>query len=188
MTQETINLLIGGGIAIVASSLGAALGYWFQTRNETRKRKWELEDRRYNEARDILKQRVKQAEEYVTQYFQMAIDIYNLENDLLTISRHTVSEIEKESDSFISKIRSQTNKLLQLSSWVYAIGESKLENSAFQLSDLVQSEFRYFEGFTAKWRTRELDKDAEGARLQKFKNNARDYYLIFAQTQAHLTR
>lgn len=83
MTPETINLLIGGGIAIAASILTAIISHIFQARRENQKhlwelddkeqqREWELKDRWRNEGREIYLKRIYQIEEYGTNIVKWA--------------------------------------------------------------------------------------------------------------------
>jgi len=83
MSQETINLLIGGLIGILGSLGATWLNFHYIELQENKKRNWELIDRKHIEKREIIKQRVEQTENYFTKYLQFAKDMINYENEFL---------------------------------------------------------------------------------------------------------
>ena len=68
MSSETLNLLLGAGIALLSSLVTAIITHSLQMKREKRKRAWDLEDHRRNQRSEILKERIAQAEAWVESY------------------------------------------------------------------------------------------------------------------------
>ncbi len=67
MTQDTLNIILGASIALIATTLTTLITYIFQTISEQRKRKWQLDDLFREERKNILLKRFDQTEFYITE-------------------------------------------------------------------------------------------------------------------------
>jgi hypothetical protein len=83
MDLATRNLLLGAAIALVSTLLSTGLAYFLQQRDARRKRKWEIEDRKYNEQRQIYLHRLDQIEEYARIVVRSELEIREGIKDLL---------------------------------------------------------------------------------------------------------
>jgi hypothetical protein len=75
MTQDTINLILGASIAFIASALTSIISYIFQSKNEQKKREWQLEDLSRQERKIIFEKRFDQIELFVTEYMKWGYHI-----------------------------------------------------------------------------------------------------------------
>lgn len=63
MSQETLNILIGAGIAILSSLIASILTFIFQSVDAKRKRVWQFEDAELQQVRLVKEKRIEQIEE-----------------------------------------------------------------------------------------------------------------------------
>lgn len=63
MTPETFNLIIGWALGLIPAALTVLLGYWLQKKNEHRKRK-----------REVLDRRLDQVEKYADLYLELILE------------------------------------------------------------------------------------------------------------------
>jgi hypothetical protein len=73
MDLNTINLIIGGGIAIISSSLASILTNMFQSQDSAKKRKWELADKLTDKKFKMQMDRIDQTETLVIEIYNNAI-------------------------------------------------------------------------------------------------------------------
>lgn len=67
-----LNTIIGAVIAIISSSIALWIMHIFNIKEANNKRKWELEDEKRNNRKEIYFQRLNQLEEYFKYYGKMA--------------------------------------------------------------------------------------------------------------------
>lgn len=82
------NLVIGAGIAIISSSIGAALTYYFQTLDANKKRRWELDDKVTEKTQKSLLDRINLIESLI-------LDIYNCANKTIDQVGQFAGELNK---------------------------------------------------------------------------------------------
>jgi hypothetical protein len=74
MDLNTLNLIIGGSIALVASASTSFLNFLFQNHDSNKKRNWELEDKKREKSQKILLERIDQTEILVTGIIKWVIE------------------------------------------------------------------------------------------------------------------
>ncbi len=83
MDLNTLNLIIGGSIALVASASTSFLNFLFQNHDSNKKRNWELEDKKREKSQKILLERIDQTEILVTGIIKWVIEqMQEIENFL----------------------------------------------------------------------------------------------------------
>lgn len=90
MTPEAINLIIGGAISVasicltsIVTLLAAWIAYYFQKKNDERKREWEIEDKKTNRHVAITDMRIKDAKDFLDIYINIIDNITNLEGSIM---------------------------------------------------------------------------------------------------------
>ena len=92
-----LNTIIGAGIAIISSSVTALLAFIVNTIEAKRKRKWELEDEKRNNTKEIYLQRLNQLEVLIQDYGKL----FSIKNSMIKMST-TKDDIllEEQSEKF----------------------------------------------------------------------------------------
>ena len=76
MDKETLNLLIGGGIGFLASFLITIVTFIYQSYDRTKKRGWDLEDRRQENKQGVISKRLDQIELEAVNIIEWANNIF----------------------------------------------------------------------------------------------------------------
>jgi hypothetical protein len=155
--------LFGTLIGIGGSLLVTWLSHRYETKREKQKREEELEDIKHSEKREVLENRIKQAEEHAKKRFQVAQEISEIGFQM--IKSPFAAEGVNNIDQPIKNIHSLT-KDTAISAVVFlAIGDDKLDEEEERFQTALNSAFEYYFELDKKWKDGNIDKEKEQALL-----------------------
>jgi hypothetical protein len=181
--SDIIKVLIGGGIVLVTSLVTGYFTYLLQARKDKQnriweeedkeqKRLWELEDRKYAEKKNVLKNRINQAEEITNQYFQYAQSIYDMEFNAINPQYIHAFESPDEMSTNLVTYHKNQHKLIAIFS---SIGDADLMEYVVKFRTVIDKEFSNAANL-GKLETKEINSDEVKIRMGKFKAEAEEYY------------